>query len=465
MYRPRRSASLVATALVLACAPDAPTVPAPRDAPSRHEEEHPGPGSSGPDVHSQNVKLLANVPRSGTATQSDLAFAGRYAFAGSYEGFRVIDLADPEQPAVVATVPCHGAQGDVSVHGGLLFQSVDRPQTSAACGSTDAPGGAAQPGMFEGIRIFDVRDPAAPVHVASVPTDCGSHTHTLVPDAANGRVLLYVSSYPAGLANFGPSCREPHGYVSIVHVPLDAPASATVSRYYLDPGTQAADITFSDDFTACHDVTVFLEIGRAAASCISENQLWDISDPASPRFLWRFDHPVVSNASSDIWHSAAFSWDGTVVAFGDESGGGSAARCTNPADLRGRVWFVDVATGSLRGHYKIPRAVTTTCTVHYFNFVPLPKGRKVLVSAWYTGGTSIVDVDRLLGGATEAESEVGHHAPSGAFTWSSYWYNGFIVTNDIQRGVDVMLLSDNARAGAAKERPSMNPQTQERLIP
>ena len=49
---------------------------------------------------------------------------------------------------------------------------------------------------FEGIRIIDISNPSAPSFVAGVATDCGSYTHTLVPDLANNRVLLYVSSFP-----------------------------------------------------------------------------------------------------------------------------------------------------------------------------------------------------------------------------------------------------------------------------
>ena len=124
------------------------------------------PGSTGPDAHSQNMKLLANVGRSAVATQSDLAFAGRYAFAGNYLGFRVIDISDPEAPVVVSDFRCNGPQGDVSVYGNLLFQSVDSPQTNPNCNSTNTV--ASTPGAWEGIRIFDISNPAAPVHVHSV---------------------------------------------------------------------------------------------------------------------------------------------------------------------------------------------------------------------------------------------------------------------------------------------------------
>jgi hypothetical protein len=53
-----------------------------------------------------------------------------------------------------------------------------------------------------------------------------------------------------------------------------------------------------------------------------------------------------------------------------------------------------------------------------------------------------------------------------AFTWSSYWYNGFVYTNDIDRGVDVFRLTgEPARLARNASRFShLNPQTQERRL-
>lgn len=49
------------------------------------------------------------------ATQSDLAFQGSYAYAGTYSGLRVIDISDPANARQVAFEPCNGGQFDVSV--------------------------------------------------------------------------------------------------------------------------------------------------------------------------------------------------------------------------------------------------------------------------------------------------------------------------------------------------------------
>jgi hypothetical protein len=454
---------LLITSIILAMV--AAAVPATAHDPD--ELDHSGPGSTGPDEHSQNMKLLSNVPRSAPATQSDLAFWGKTAVAGNYRGFRIIDISSPANPKVVTDFECNGAQGDVSIWGDLIFQSVDAPQNHGGCDSTAVGVTAATPGMFEGVRIFDISDVRNPVHVASVQTDCGSHTHTLVPDEANNRVVIYVSSYPLGGAAVGPDCRslqmgDGHSKVGIIDVPLDDPAAATVSYYDLDDDTEWATYLGAFTFRACHDISVFVDLGLAAAACMSEGQLWDISDPLDPEFLWRYDNPAIKPENIDLFHSASFSWDGRIVAFGDESGGGGAARCTDPDDDQGRIWFVDTATGDELASYKIPRSEDGVCTMHNFNFIPL-RGQNVLVSSAYTGGTTVVDVDALLAGASEADAEVGYYKPSGGNAWSSYWYNGHIYANDISRGMDTFLLSDKARVGARKL-PSLNPQTQMSVI-
>src|SRR5205823_716537 len=84
-----------------------------------------------PDDESRNMGLLANLPRSGT--NSDLAFWGNLAIAGNYNGFRVINIANPVSPTVLSTVACRGPQNDFSIWNNLVFLSIDRPQTLTTC--------------------------------------------------------------------------------------------------------------------------------------------------------------------------------------------------------------------------------------------------------------------------------------------------------------------------------------------
>lgn len=431
-----------------------------------HDGDHPGTYIPSPEGSSRNMHLLASAPRTGSITgyrNSDLAFWARTAYAGNYEGLRVIDISEPEAPVVVSDVSCPGSQHDVSVWKNLLFVSVDTPLTGPECGNTPVAGTG-----WEGIRIFDVANPAQPAYVGAVATDCGSHTHTLVPDEANGRVLLYVSSYPAnhlGPTPYGTTCArlnadgtQGHSVISVIAVPLAAPATASVVS---QPRFEIVDRGGVPGYRGCHDISVYLTIKRAAAACLSEGQIWDISDPANPKTIARVHNPNIN-----IWHSASFTWDGRVVLFGDEAGGGGQPRCrsTDPATL-GAMWFYDLASldtldgttvQTPLGSFKIGRVQgdAANCTTHNFNVVPV-SGRYIAVSAYYAGGTSVIDFTDPANAR-----EIGFYDPHGANTWSSYWYNGFIYTNDTGRGVDVMLLSDRARAGARKL-PHLNPQTQE----
>ncbi len=450
MRRTLRILLLVVGMLALSAAPAA----------AQPHDDHGGGGGSGDEAGTFNLRHTGHSPKPSAATQSDLAFRGNIAIAGSYDGFRILDITNPTKPTEISRTLCNGPQGDVSVYGNLVFRSIDTPQSSTSCDSTNVT--ASTPGMFEGIQIFDITNLKSPQKVASIATDCGSHTHTVVPDPKNGRVFLYVSSYPLGGGAIGPNCQTPGGFISIVNVPVMNPAAATVSKYFLDPGTEFGNY-LGFTFRSCHDISVFTEIKRAAAACLTEGQLWDISNPAAPQFLWRYDNPNIRPENIDLFHSASFSWDGKLVAFGDESGGGGAARCVDPDDNQGRIWFVDAATGTERASYKIPRSEPATCTMHNFNFVPQKQGRYTLVSSSYTGGTTIVDVNKLLMGHSPAEAELGWRKPEGGNAWSTYWYNGYLYANDIQRGLDVFHYRGGETATAQKQSYS-NPQTQEGLL-
>ncbi len=436
-------------------------------------EDHPGWYWPSTSSQTSNFEMVGSIERTkplSTYRNSDLAFWGRLAYAGHYDGFQIIDVANPRRPQQLADHACPGSQHDVSVWQNLLFVSVEAPRSSPACDSVAQPPGT--PG-FEGIRIFDVSNPRSPQLVTGVPTDCGSHTHTLVPDPRHRRVLLYVASYTA--SEFAPSaygneCRRreadgspAHNKISVVEVPLRNPAAASVVSEPRIPQKE-----FRVGYFGCHDITVDMDRELAAAACMGEGQIWDISDLENPETIGR-----VFNPSIEFWHSATFSYDGRRVVFGDEAGGGTGPACTSgdPA-TKGALWFYDTRDiDSLeeevvtpRSSWKVPRiqekltemqAQHPNCTMHNFNTLPTKKG-DYLVSSAYAAGTTMVDFSDA-----SRPREVGHLDPHGANTWSAYWYNGHVYTNDGGRGVDIIRVRDRAVKGARNLRFS-NPQTQMR---
>lgn len=416
------------------------------------------------DRHSANMVLVANWDDGGTyRTGSDLAFwgsrmiAGNLASGSNLGGFRIVDIGNPAAPAELGQFTCRSSQADVSVWKNLVFVSVDTPLDRPGCeGAVNAGAVQVTSGQaYEGIRIVSISDPANPRQLAFVDTDCGSHTNTLVPDEANDRLLLYVLSYPLG--GQGTECNaESHRKISVVEVPLKNPAAA---RVIATPDVSPA--------VGCHDVTVFTGRKLAAAACITESQIWDISDPAAPRVVAHIANPAIN-----IQHTATFSWDGDTVVIGDELGGAAVAPgCVDGNEHLplGALWFYDVsnpAAPALRGTFSTPQQeVSALCTAHNFNTVPTRTAADVLVAAWYDGGTTVVDFSD-----PSAARQLGFYTPTAprpATAWSSYWYRGFIYANNYEntapsRGIDVMAIGDPLLKGAIKVN-RLNPQTMEPL--
>ncbi len=194
--------------------------------------------------------------------------------------------------------------------------------------------------------------------------------------------------------------------------------------------------------TQCHDITVYPAIGLAGGACEGYGLLLDIRDPAHPVRV-----AAVDDSNFSYWHSATFNNDGTKLLFSDEWGGGGQPKCrvTDPRDWGADAIFT-VADGQMhfQSYYKLPAPQTPeeNCVAHNGSLIPIP-GRDVMVQAWYQGGISVFD---WTDAAHPQEIAFFDRGPVdstrmvGAGYWSAYWYNGVIVTSEIERGLDIFAL-------------------------
>lgn len=434
-----------------------------------------------------NMRLVSWVPkpepldsvRGLTFINSDLAFRGNTVYQGNFSGFMIWDVANPAAPSLLSTVVCATDQGDPSIYGNLLFISAESPRSRNDCGTEGVEDGADR---MRGVRIFDVSDPRNPRLLKNVQTCRGSHTHTLVPHPSDENVLyIYVGGSSAVRdAEEMPECssgavaENPNTAqfrVDIIRVPLSNPEASEVVGYArifegLQPvGTRGGP-------SGCHDLTAYPELNLVAGACGSYGILLDATDP---------ERPVRLDARSDenfsLWHTAVFSNDGRTVIFTDEWGGGTSPRCreTDPLRMGGNT-ILRIANGRMTQHayFKMPAAQTETenCVSHNGGLIPVP-GRDIMVQGWYQGGVNVFDFTD-----PDAPIEIAYHdrGPVDAEnlvvggSWGAYWYNGYIYSSELSRGLDVLellpseFLSENELAAAKLVvMEEYNPQSQPQL--
>src|SRR3970040_1273009 len=73
---------------------------------------------------------------------SDIAFWGRLAFQGNYDGFHIRDISAPGNPKLIVHQGCNGDQGDIVVWENILVRSWNSKKTVARdCDGQTVPAG------------------------------------------------------------------------------------------------------------------------------------------------------------------------------------------------------------------------------------------------------------------------------------------------------------------------------------
>ena len=225
--------------------------------------------------------------------------------------------------------------------------------------------------------------------------------------------------------------------------------------------------------TQCHDITVYPAIGLAGGACGGYGLLLDIRDVTNPKRIG-----AASDSNFSFWHSATFNNDGTKILFSDEWGGGLQPRC-RPTDKP--EWGADAIFTlagnqmTFKSYYKlpVPQTKNENCVAHNGTLIPVP-GRDIMAQGWYQGGVSVfdwTDASRPVEIAYFDRGPMDSTKLVGAGSWSAYWYNGYIISSEIARGLDIFeltaspLLSQN-EIDAAKlvHFDYLNAQDQQKLV-
>lgn len=455
------------------------------------------------EVEAWRLETVANVPLGHPdaarydEAAGDIAFWGDFAAVGrgifssnpKTNGFVLFDISDPRSPRELSRFRCTSTGFDVSIWDDLVILSQDDPSATPDCGSDPVLGPA--PDAFAGLQLVSIADPANPRQIASVrsatcPTGpaCarGSHTHTVVP-AGDEHLVVYIGA----------------PVVSVALVPLANPADATpLGPLNVLEGGRPGNV-------GCHDIQVLVAERLAACSGIEEGvALWDITDPLRPVVITKFADPEVQHH-----HSVQFSNDGRTVVLNDESPSLLAAELAGTDacldSTAGALRFYDIAdtiasyragaamppppikTATLATPPELAARIAHLCYGHYANVVPIPPDsnlavRNVLSVGWGAGGTVLVDFTdtdnpKVVASHVVADTAL-HGSPS--FSYSSYWYDGFIWSNNgsvleeihTDRGLEVLKVVTGGdpyerNLALALRRAArlgrLNPQTQECL--
>ena len=426
-----------------------------------------GPG----ETDGRNLRLVANLPKIGSHAglsnaNSDLAFSGKYAIQGNYAGFQITDISDPSsapdrEPGPLSRLTERRLgleEPPLPVHG-------QQPQRRQLRERDEAGDGPDRVGGHQGLRHLRRGQPA--LHQVG-----GDGLRLAHPHAGAGRrprAALRVVVHPRPDRG-SPDCQPPHDKISIVEVPLDAPTTASViAEPVLFPdGGYAGTNNYTAQTTGCHDITVYRAHDLAAGACMGDGILMDISDPAKPKVLARMFDPNFA-----FWHSATISHDARQVLFTDERGGGVGAEC-NPTvgPQRGADAVYNIRRRdrpAFMSYFKIPRDPDGDGELRGAQRQPAADRGPRHPRPGLVPGRHLRDrldqrePDRRarVVGPRAVLDESGNPALAGS--WSSYWYNGRIYSNEIQRGFDVIRFTGLASllSLVTPRLPYVNAQTQE----
>jgi hypothetical protein len=374
----------------------------------------------------KGLKHVAKSPDSVTAG-AGIAVFGRLALVPSdAKDSWILDISDPEHPAVLSQYNGNGGRGAgfMAFPDGRLYGIVS---------------------TTPGFDVVNVTDPHNASVVAQVKAPRGGHKTGIVP----GTPYVYNANSKGGDGDpvFGTT-----GDIQGV-----GDKGETEIYDLSNPEAPVLVQEFKNGY-GCHHIFFWVDASkdkeRAICAGIEYTQIWDIKDPAKPKVIVSVPvhHGVVGVPATSVppfvfSHFAILSEKGDQLIVGDEMGGGSIPPgCSVPDAPTGALWFYDVKDEKnprLQGWFspgthlaQHPSNPTASCTAHHGRLVPDPAGKRQLIAlAFYGAGTVLVDFTNPM-----LPQLVDQWSADDTNTWEAWYYNGYVFTGDLGRGLDVLTL-------------------------
>ncbi len=394
------------------------------------------------------MEHLTETP--GVESGAGIALFGRLAVVPGYGApTSIVDVSDPTNPVVLSQI-----ESQLANHRGAAFIAYPTGRLVTVIATSG------------GLDVWDITDPTAPVGLA--PVEVPSHKVGVVP----GTPIVYNAGSAGGADNgiAGPEAQTGAG------------VGVTEMFDFSDPENIVRLPDFQNGYS-CHHIYFWNNVteGKYRSLCagIEYTQIIDTTDPLNPSVIVSvpFGHGMADLPSGSVFlaafsHYAGLSTDGKVLLVGDESGGGlgpigCVARVDTPAGAvsvpNGAVWFYDVSDETnprYLGHVSAsqiermlsidPNGVDPTdpegtifnqasCTAHHGRLVPVP-GRDVLAMSFYGAGVILIDFTEVRNELGGLPTVVDQWAGPGANVWETWYYNGYLFTGDLGRGMDTLRL-------------------------
>ena len=355
-----------------------------------------------------------------------------------------VDISDPANPVVLSSIEPVDAEGQGLSHRGATIIAYPTGRLVTVI-STDTL-----------LDVWDITNPAEPVQLPQVTDLPNSHKVGLVP----GTPFVYNAGSSGGAANgiAGPEAQTGEG-VGITQI-FD----------FSDPENVVKVQDWQNGYS-CHHIYFWNNVteGKYRSTCagIEYTQIIDTTDPAHPEVIvsvpYGLGDPTLPSQSVFIAafsHYAGLSRDGKILLVGDENGGGigpigcvaavdtPAGRVSTPV---GAVWFYDVTEETnpqyvghvsasqlerAQGAGTAPTSAISSCTAHHGRLIPVADG-DLLAMSFYGAGVLVIDFSPVRTEIPGLPRVVAQYA-DGSNTWETWYYNGYLYTGDMNRGMDII---------------------------